>query len=253
MAHSFVRGNWRNLQVAAPMILAKACHDLDLLVWNTGRRCERVASFGTLRQFRPTSIPFEPPGAIPAHCLDGCPIAETCPWYAPRVYRSRLGRWPTTTVVEEQDEAALMAALEEGPYGRCVYRCDNEVVDQQVAIFEFEGGVTATFAMHGHSHEEGRTMRYEGSRATLRASEPRQEIEVVDHLSGKVETIRLDSGREGHGGGDDALMHSVVRVLRGEEAPLTSAALSAESHWMAFAAERARLEGRVVAMSEVRA
>ncbi|MDQ4076041.1 MAG: Gfo/Idh/MocA family oxidoreductase [Chloroflexota bacterium] len=252
MAHAYVRGNWRNTEVAAPMILAKSCHDLDLLVWNLGRRCERVASFGRLTHFRPDKIPYQPADAVPDYCLDGCPIAAACPWYAPHIYLPHLGRWPTVVLTPDQSGAGVLHALEQGPYGRCVYRCDNNVVDHHVATFEFEGGITVTFTMHGHSHEEGRTMRYDGSLATLRASEPRQEIEIIDHRSGERHVIQSGASRSGHGGGDAALMESFVRVLRGEEHPLTSAELSMESHLIAFAAEQARIEGRVVEMEELR-
>src|SRR5690606_10464150 len=82
MAHSYVRGNWRREDQASPMILAKSCHDMDILYWIVGQPVKRLSSFGSLRHFRPENAP---PGA-PDHCIDGCPIEETCPFYAPAIY-----------------------------------------------------------------------------------------------------------------------------------------------------------------------
>jgi predicted dehydrogenase len=153
---------------------------------------------------------------------------------------------------------ARRRALETGPYGRCVYRCDNDVVDHQVVNMEFESGVSAAMTMHGHSHREGRTMRYDGTRATLRGCfySGGSEIDIHDHLTGEVETIRPElgpTGTAGHGGGDEGLMRSFVRALQeGHAQPLTSGRASLESHLMAFAAEEARVEGTIIDMEDYR-
>ena len=90
-AHSFVRGNWCNSAESSPMILAKSCHDMDIILWLVGRRCERVSSFGSLRHFTADNIPE----GAPERCLDNCPHAETCPYYAPKIYMdmTKTG-WP---------------------------------------------------------------------------------------------------------------------------------------------------------------
>ena len=148
--------------------------------------------------------------------------------------------------------ANLQAALETGPYGRCVYRCDNDVVDHQVVAMEYENGATVTLIMHGHSNEEHRSMRYDGTQATLRARFGKQsEILVYDH-GGGVEAVPIPEVGSGHGGGDQGIMHDFVRVLRGERDALTSARESLESHLMAFAAEEARQNGTVVQMADFR-
>jgi predicted dehydrogenase len=241
MAHSFVRGNWRNTAASSPMILAKCCHDLDILVWNMAAPVERLHSFGSLMHYRPENAP---PGAT-ERCTDGCPAAETCPWDARRVYLSVAG-WPATAIASDTSPHGLLHALQTGPYGRCVYRCDNDVVDHQVVNMEFAGGAVATLVMHGHSHEEGRTMRYDGTRATLRAKFTYNDarIEIHDHLTGQCEEVAIpEMGESGHGGGDFGIMRSFVQALRGEQPPLTSARESLESHLLAFAAEESRLGG----------
>ena len=270
MAHSFVRGNWRNRAAASPMILAKCCHDLDILFWNLGP-CARLSSFGSLIHYREENAP---PGA-PARCLDGCPVAETCPWYAPRLYLeltpmrhntpdqaipADYAGWPRSVISEDLSPAGLRRALETGPYGRCVYHCDNDVVDHQVVNMEMgmAGGPSVALTMHGHSHREGRTMRYDGTRATLRGCyyADEQRIEIHDHLTGEVEVLRPDlhpDSGSGHGGGDVGLMAAFVRAVRDPATALTTARSALESHLMAFAADEARRTGEVVDMAAFRA
>ncbi len=296
MAHSFVRGNWRRSSLSSPMILAKCCHDLDLLYWYLGP-CSQVSSVGSLVHYRPENAP---PGA-PERCTDGCPHADRCPWYAPRLYldlvpllraarRSpraleRLGAalaldhprltralrrlfpgataaldyrgWPISVIAEDTSPEARKRALESGPYGRCVYHCGNDVVDHQVVAMQFGYGASAVLVMHGHSHQEGRTMRFDGTRATLRGQFliHRQEIEVHDHLTGKAETIGPSRGPisgTGHGGGDARLMSAFLRAVRDRSHALTTARESLESHVMAFAAEQAREHNHVVDMDAFR-
>ncbi|MHB0856251.1 MAG: Gfo/Idh/MocA family protein [Anaerolineae bacterium] len=250
MAHSFVRGNWRNSGTSAPMILAKCCHDMDALYWILGAPVRRLSSFGRLSHFRPENAPE----GAPQRCTDGCPAAERCPFYAPRLYLRANTEWPVRVIAEDMDMASRLKALKEGPYGRCVYHCDNDVVDHQVINMELESDTTITFTMHGHSHDNVRTLRYDGTRATLRASEAAHEITVYDHVTGSEETLRPGTVGGGHGGGDTGVMNAFLDAVQGSRGPaLTSARASLESHLMAFAAERARLSGGVLDMAAYRA
>lgn len=126
-AHSFVRGNWRSSRETSPMLLQKSCHDMDILLWLVGKDCCRVSSFGSLRHFTADNAP----AGAPERCLDGCPHSETCPYYAPKIYLTGKTDWPVDVLTTDLTEAGIRKALEEGPYGRCVYRCDNDVVDRQ--------------------------------------------------------------------------------------------------------------------------
>ncbi len=249
MAHSFVRGLWRSSAESSPMILAKCCHDLDLLYWNVGP-VRRLSSFGSLQHFRPENAP----AGAPLRCTDGCPAAAECPYYAPRIYLTENTGWPASAISVDTSLAARRGALESGPYGRCVYHCDNDVVDHQVVSFEFESGASGALFMHGHSHEEGRTLRYDGTRASLRGkfTYGSAEIDIHDHLTGAVEHLVPDTG-QGHGGGDEGLAAAFVHSLsNGSAEALTSARNSLESHLMAFAAEDARTSGEVVEMGSYR-
>jgi predicted dehydrogenase len=145
MAHSYVRGNWRSRASSSPLILAKCCHDMDILFWMFGP-VRRLSSAGVLMHFRPENAP---PGA-PLRCTDGCPVEGECPFFAPRLYAGPDGAWPRSVVSEIDSVKARMDALRTGPYGRCVYHCDNDVVDQQSVVMELESGVSISLNFVGH-------------------------------------------------------------------------------------------------------
>jgi hypothetical protein len=200
-------------------------------------------------EFRPQNAP---PGA-PDRCLDGCPAAETCGYYAPRIYLGDTTGWPVNTITADLSYEGRHRALETGPYGRCVYHSDNDAVDHQVVSMEHADGAIVTLIMHGHSDEEVRTMRYDGTRATLKGRfGVTSEITIHDHRTGTVETIEVGPGRGGHGGGDEGLMRAFVEAVRGRSGALTDARMSLESHLLAFAAERSRASGSVVEMDRYR-
>jgi predicted dehydrogenase len=294
MAHSYVRGNWANQAASSPMILAKCCHDFDILLWLLERECDQLSSIGSLLHFRPENAPE----GAPDYCLDGCPAAEECPYYAPFIYlellplwravaatstglprlvaRGQLDApqllkmvgtivtdlrrvsdyrdWPRSVVSQDPTPENLEAALRRGPYGRCVYHCDNDVVDNQVVMMQFAGGIPVTLTMHGHSHLEGRATTIEGSLGSVKAffGVGGARIEFFEHRSGKKVRYNTSARRvEGHGGGDYGLMSAFVKSLRKESgAPLTTASQALESHLMAFAAETARVENRIVSREE---
>jgi predicted dehydrogenase len=251
-AHSYIRGNWGNTARAGPMILTKCCHDLDLLVWLFGR-CEWLSSSGSLTHFTREAVGPE----IPDRCTDGCPIAEACPYFAPRVYLDRLRENPASFAVAavtlDRTPEGVMRALETGPYGRCVYRSDNDAVDHQVVLMRFVGGLSISLTMQGSSHVEGRTVRIDGTRGTLLANESRGEFEIHDHRTTNTERIARPRGVGAHGGGDDGLMRAFVGAIRGERgAMLTSVREAVASHLMAFAAERARVTGEAVDLERYR-
>lgn len=248
-SHSYVRGNWRNTEVAAPMILAKCCHDMDLLAWFTGARCQAASSEGGLLYFRPENAPK----GAPRRCLDGCPVAETCPYYAPKVYLWDDYHWSTAQEALGGDtEAERLQRLTDSPYGRCVYHCDNNVVDHQTAAFLFEGGVTAAFSMCAFTDRCDRTIKIMGTEGELRANMSLSEVEVIPFATRihQVHTLP-DNEEEGHFGGDTGIMRDFLRILRGEKENDNPFALSVHAHMMAFAAERSRLESRRVTLDEL--
>lgn len=281
-AHSFVRGNWRNEATSSPMILAKACHDLDLLRWLAGDRCTAVASFGGLAEFRSDR---RPPGAR-ERCWDGevrCPAAPGCPFDAVRLYVERTAEvagWPVSVIGSDPSREGRLRVLATGPYGRCVYGCDNDVADHQVTALEFANGVRATLTVSGLTADNTRTIALNGTLGEIRGRLDTGEIEVRRFLpagrrprgrrspqpAGRARWDRDRLGRaampgderevliaakvdpaDGHAGGDDAMLDEVVgRIRDGREGALTALAASVESHRMAFAAEASRRERRLV-------
>jgi predicted dehydrogenase len=235
------------------MILTKCCHDFDMLHWILGAPVVWLNSFGELTHFRPEQAP---PGAT-ARCLDDCPAADSCKFYAPRLYAQSIDDWPWNAVSFTPSVDARVEALRDGPYGRCVYTCDNDVVDHQTVNMQLSTGTTVTLTMNGHGNEECRTMRYDGTKATLygRFSVRGHAIKVVDHLAGTIETIPVAArDSSAHGGGDFGVVRSFLNAVQGRPDPhLTTAEESLESHILAFAAEEARRTYQVIYLPEFRA
>lgn len=250
-AHSFVRGHWAVVGKSSPMILSKCCHDVDILHWLVGRRCKRVASFGSLEFFRRERAPAN----VPDRCVDGCPAESECPYSALR-YTTDM-RFPWLTMVYDRAQQATVPEITDwlrtSPWGRCVYRCDNDAVDRQVMVLEFENGVTATFTMT--AFETGRHLEIFGTKGVLKGGETYRKhfgthLVLLPH-EGEPSRFTVqaeDGGYELHGGGDAGL----VRAFYREMTALPGQALEAEiastvhSHVMAFAAEEARVTGRLV-------
>lgn len=241
-AHSYVRGAWRREDRASPMILAKACHDLDVLRWLADAPCEEVFSRGERRWFRVENAPEQ----APERCIDGCPVEERCPYSAPRIYLERFAEqcgWPRSVVAHDGGDEAVRAALASGPYGRCVYRCDNDVADHQVATLRFANGLTATLTVTAFSEENTRTLRIFGSHGELEGHLESGRIVLRDFAAGREERIEAGAA-DGHAEADRALVRDLVARLRGDAgAGATELAASIDSHLMAFAAERSRREG----------
>ena len=249
-AHSFVRGNWRNEAESSPMLLAKSCHDLDWLRYIMGQPCVQVSSFGSLKHFRPE----EAPEGAGDRCLD-CPVEPVCPYSAVKIYlgRVRAGNtgWPVNVLTPDVTVEGVTEALRTGPYGRCVYKCDNDVVDHQVVSLLFANGATASFTMTAFTSHRNRETRIFGTRGEIYGDG--STIRVLDFLTDQTATIateRPETGEvmAGHGGADYLIMRSFVTALAtGDQSQILSGPEeSLETHLMVFAAEASRHERRVV-------
>lgn len=261
-AHSFVRGNWRNEAESTFMLLAKCCHDLDYLVWLTGQRCARVSSFGSLRHFRKECAPE---GAA-ARCTAGCAAKENCPYDAEKIYlyNERTGilrgntDWPCSILAQEPTEEKIRKAIDEGPYGRCVYHCDNDVVDSQIVNMEMEDGTLCQLMMTAFCEHGGRTIRVFGTRGCIEGDMESNTLRIRPF--GKPETTidvgQLLSDYKGHGGGDNRLVAELLAMHgeTGKPTPrMTTLEASGESHYIAFAAEQSRKNGGMaVELKELR-
>jgi len=250
MAHSFVRGNWRNDTLSSPIIMQKSCHDLDILLWLVDSHCTKVASFGSLSYFKESNAPA---GSTERCCT--CPVAESCRFEAKKMYLPVLGQWPTDVVCLEQTEQALLQALETGPYGRCVYRCDNTVCDHMSTILEFENGVTATFSLTAQTSGCHRNIHIMCEDGEIIGDDAARQILVRHHISSQADpftdrVINIRTNASGHGGGDAGIMADFSNSLNTTGESRSSISRSVESHLMACAIEHSRLTGTVVDIAE---
>lgn len=249
-AHSFVRGNWRREEDTSPMILAKCCHDLDYLVWLCGRKCERVSSYGSLMYFKESNAPE---GAA-LRCTQGCKAKDGCPYDAEKIYLTNKDtgilcgnvEWPIDVLAENPTEEKIRHAIETGPYGRCVFHCDNDVVDHQIVNMQMEGGASLSLTMSAFTSIGGRTIKAMGTLGDLWGDMHENRIRIG--VFGKEPQV-IDLGKEekdfaGHGGGDRLLMEQFVDLMQGKEpdGTITTLETSVESHLVALAAEKSRLE-----------
>ena len=267
-AHSYVRGNWHRSDTSSPMVLAKACHDLDMLRWLVGARYTAVSSFGERRHFR---IESAPDGST-ERCIDGCAVADTCPYNAERFYVEQLAGIdgpPVTALTVDTSVAGRRKALRETDYGRCVYRMDNDVVDHQTASLQFANGVTASLVVSAFTSQNTRQITLMGSHGEITGDLRTGRIETVRFIDvlprvGKQQSGAVQVGPPshsvvedvaeafgGHSGGDDGIMADFIHRIRQRragwpvEAARSSLEESMESHWVAFAVERARQNGTV--------
>lgn len=251
-AHSFVRGNWRRESESSPVLLAKSAHDIDWIRYIVGSPAARVSSFGSLMFFRQEN---RPAGASP-RCAD-CAVAGTCPYDAVKFYTERLRAGTLDAYVESvtgtPTQESLLENLRVGPYGRCVFACDNDVADHQVVNVEFESGATASFTLAGCSKYGDRRVTIFGSLGEI--SGDGENIFLSSYLAGTTERVPVPAPRiaeDRHGGGDFNLLEAFVEaVLSGDARGIVSGAdVSLETHALAFAAEAARRGNRIVEMRD---
>ena len=248
-AHSFVRGNWRNAEKSSPMILQKCCHDMDIMLWLADSKCESISSFGELSYFKEEN---SPEGA-PAYCLDGCSHRDECAFYAPRFYLEHpkaVDDGLVYAVTDPADPEHVLEALKKGPYGRCVFHCDNTVVDHQSVDIHFENQVTASFLMTAFTNQCARRIRLMGTKGEIKGDMDTGVIEIIDFVSQNHETIQLHTPAKGHNGSDMSMMRDFVRMIGEGKKGKTDASVSVESHLMALAAEEARVKGQVIDFGE---
>ncbi len=249
-AHSFVRGNWANSEKSSPMILQKCCHDMDIFHWLIGKPCVAVSSFGSLTHFKSS----EAPAGATEICGEDCPAYHTCPYSVEHCYTdpAKGGNfgWPIDVVTQIPTMELLLENLKTGPYGRCVYYCDNDVVDHQVVNLLFEGGATVSFTMCAFTSTclGGRGTYIMGTKGDIAADTGKDRIEVnVFRGEGKVyESVSSMTDGFGHGGGDFGIIRDFISLLDGGDvssSSMTSIDETLESHVIALAAEESRREG----------
>ena len=256
MGVSFVRGKWRSKSACfAPMLLAKSCHDLDIMTWlMEPYRPTAVSSFGSNLQFTKENKPKD----APHRCYDGCPHLEDCPYSAKSNYAEHnmwdfyaFDNYDGRKISMEEREESLSA---DNPYGICAWDFDREDnVDHQTVSVCFEGGATASFAMVGGATRAQRSLHMIGTKGEIIGVFEDNKIvlrKMCPHKEAWYEEIPIEVGApaQGHAGGDIALIEGFVDILGGETPDFRACDLesAADAYRIAFAAETAMTEGRTV-------
>ena len=230
------------------MILAKCCHDLDLLQYYAGSKCKSISSVGDLTFFKEENAPK----GSAERCVH-CAVEKDCPYSAKHIYLklwencgSPEDRWPFNIITSAPlTREKLAKAVEEGPYGRCVFHCDNNVVDHQQTMMTFENGVKATLTMTAFTYGGGRRYTFYGTMGQMELDEKADTI-FIGRYEQDPEVIslkNLNEGGYGHGGGDKGLISQLYDMLCGNTSQATSLEASIESHLMGIYAEESRLNG----------
>jgi predicted dehydrogenase len=247
MAHSYVRGNWHDRNATTPILLAKSCHDLDILRWIVGKPCEKVVAMGGLNLFKAANAPE----GSTARCTDGCAVEANCPYSALRIYHRNRQRLHVLDLPEDPEKQgeAILERLRTTNYGRCVYRMDNNQDDHYICSMQFQGGITASFSMEAFTSYEGRRTRIMGTMGDIVGD--METFTVNDFRTGKATVYDKDKmtstqvgsyNNAGHGGGDWRLVRDWVQAVSQQNPGLLTSTIDAsvESHIMGFMAEKSR-------------
>ena len=252
MAHSFVRGNWHNSKASTPMIIAKSCHDMDIMRWLAGRRCARVSAEGGVALFRRENRP----SGAPVRCTDGCPHEAKCPYSALNIYLRQRRHLYVFDLPRDCAPGRILAKLRTTDYGRCVYDMDNDQPDHIVATLLFEGGATATFSLDAFTPWGGRRTRIMGTMGYIEGDGTTFTLYRFDTGKSYAWSFRpADEGNykdSGHGGGDLQLIRDFLEAVDTRDFGKLSSSFDAsvESHVMGFACERSRLSGQKIVLPD---
>ena len=248
-AHSFIRGNWRNENSSSPMLMQKSCHDMDIIRYLVGSPCKKIVSYGELSYFKAENAP----SGASKRCMDGCKAKSGCPFDAEKIYitNKRTGirhnpgdNWPCNILADSPDEEKLYDAICNGPYGRCVFYSDNDVVDHQVVMMEFASNVTATFTMTGFTADNHRTIKLFGTEGEIEGDMEKNQL-ALRRFGQEEQVIQVEQPQSGHGGGDEEIVRAFIMEMNGIHSASSTLEASIDSHMMVFAAEKSRKTGQV--------
>ncbi len=262
LSTSFVRGKWANSEKChTTMLLAKCCHDMDIMMWLMAPdKPVSVSSVGSRFQFKPENAP-ENSGT---RCLVDCPNVDTCDFSAKRLYLDHPDRWEvyvwrSLEGIENPTEEDRIRALNESDYGKCIHKCDNNVVDHQSVLVAFESGATGTHNMTGGSAEPLRTIRVIGTKGEIYGEFENKfiKVKIINPDPGKdfdEEFIDLSNiSGEGHSGGDERLTEDFVNYIRGESHSVSCTSIidSIPGHKVIFLADKSRENGGQIVSVEL--
>jgi len=256
-SHSFVRGKWGNQERSSNMLLQKTCHDFDIIQWLLGKKCKQVQSFGSLSYF----IRENAPEGSAEYCIDNCPYEKTCRFSALKVYlhntsfTSKWFRGACASAANPTDEQ-VERGIRETQYGKCVFKCDNDVVDHQTVNMLFEDNITVTFSMNAFN-KGGRVMHIYGTDgeiiADMNGDEPIKIYYFDTDTQEKIDYKEAIKGiPDGHGGGDEGIIRTLYDYITGDYdgKSIPTIEESCYNHLITFAAEESRLKNKIIDVEE---
>ena len=245
--HNYVRGRWSQEKLNTFLLLHKCSHDIDYISWLFDVNCLRVASFGSLKYFTKINAPE----GSTLRCTDGCTKAGTCPYNALNIYvKGDLDKWPARDISNIHTAESHLDAVRNGPYGICVWHGQNDVVDHQVVMLEFEGGATATCTLTGYSASNGRRVRLQGTKGEILFDEASGTISIRDFYGTRDEIINIAPTTTYHPEDQDIVNEWISSVLSSTSVTV-DATEALRTHAIVFAAELSRKEKRTIEMSEL--
>lgn len=245
-AHNYVRGRWAREENNTFLLLHKCCHDIDYICWLVGESCEQVSSFGSLKHFTAQNA-LNPNHS---HCID-CDVEDSCPYSAIRIYvNEALDEWPARDVCETHTKEAHLNAIKNGPYGLCVWQADNNVVDHQVVMMEFNGGTTATCTMSGYSATNGRRLRLQGTEGELLFDEAEETIIVNRFFEQREKRLKIPAPTSYHPEDLDIVDDWLASIISNSSSVAVDAQEALRTHAVVFAAEMSRKEKKTIRMPE---
>lgn len=246
-AHNYVRGRWAREKNNTFLLLHKCSHDIDYINWLFSEQCQRVSSFGSLKYYRPENAP----AGSTYRCTDGCRIIDTCPYSALSIYvNAARDEWPAKDISRIHTREEHLNAIKNGPYGLCVWHSDNDVVDHQVVMMEFEGGATGTCTLTGYSATNGRRIRLQGTQGEILFDEAAGTISVKKFAGQKEEIIKAEAPESYHPEDQDIVDEWLSSIIHSTSVTV-DATEAMRTHAVVFAAEISRKHNRRVEMAEL--
>ncbi len=249
---SYVRGPWRNMENSSPTIIAKCCHDLDIIKWLMDKKCKSVSSYGNLYYFRPERAPK----GSAEHCVDCAKeVRENCVYNAYKVYPQRMQK-SVVGGMARLNGRDIFEVLDgkQDVISRCVFHSENDAIDNQVVNMSFDDGSTASLLMTAFSEDCHRTIAVHGTLGE--AYGDLDDAKLYVNIFGKerkeidVNKVMNDQNvdlKGGHGGGDTYLTLDFIDYVTENNPSITRTTLddSIASHVIGFKAEQSRLNGGV--------
>jgi predicted dehydrogenase len=245
-AHNYVRGRWAKEKNNTFLLLHKCSHDIDYINWLIEEPCERVSSFGSLKYFTPANAP----AGSTKRCTDDCTIKDSCFYSALHIYvDGNLEEWPAKDICKIHTHDAHLEEIKHGPYGTCVWRSENDVVDHQTVMMEFKGGTTATCTLSGFSSTNGRRIRLQGTLGEILFDEATESISIKRFSDLKSKHIKITAPTSYHAE-DQIIVDEWITAIVASASVTVDAREALRTHAVVFASEISRIENRTVEMKD---